>query len=61
MYFLKNKNLEATLIYNPFELISLKNLAKNIFINKILYEKNCIKKKVGVCRYKKTKFNSPIN
>ncbi len=40
MYFLKNKNLEATLSSHPFELISLKKLAKNIFINKIVHEKN---------------------
>lgn len=35
----ENKNLEATLSSHPFELISLKTRAKNIFINKIVHEK----------------------
>lgn len=40
MYILKNENLTAQISKNPFELVSLKKMAKNMFINRIALEKN---------------------
>ncbi|WP_424526211.1 hypothetical protein [Spiroplasma endosymbiont of Glossina fuscipes fuscipes] len=39
MYILKNDNLEVQISKNPFELISLKKVVRNMFISKIVLEK----------------------